>query len=109
MRRSRRDRPALRDLEEVPPITALATPDLIRSLREIFGTAVIPLQWQVTHLEYLGDEGGITWHIVGDVGATDDVVLVSITHLAFEESSPCAREIAAYQKHRRERLHLAAS
>ncbi len=99
----------LRDLGKALPITALATPELIPSLREIFATAVIPLQWQVTRVEYLGDEGGIMCHIVGDVGHDDEVVLVSITHLAFDDATPCAREIAAYQRHRRERLHLAAA
>ncbi len=99
----------LGELEKALPLSASVTPDLIPSLREIFKSAVIPVQWQVTRLEYLGDEGGIMCHIVGDVGRTDDVVLVSITHLAFDESTPCAREIAAYQRHRCERLRLAAA
>jgi len=99
----------LRALEGCLPITATAIPELVPKLREIFGSAEILLNWRITHVEHGGDVGGIMCRIEGDAGTDDDVVVVSITHLVFDESKPCAREIAAYQQHRRERLRLTAA
>ncbi len=91
------------------PLAAKAVPAIVPSLREIFGTADLPLEWQVSRLDYSGDEGGIMCHIEGGAGSSDHIVVVSITCLDFDDATPCAREIAAYQRHRRERLHLAAA
>lgn len=95
----------LRTLEGCLPITASATPGLVSSLRQVLGTTSIPVRWRVTRVDYAGDEGGIMCRIVDDSDDEDRAVHVSLTHLAFDESTPCACEIAAYQRHRRERVH----
>lgn len=99
----------LRAIEGCLPITAAATPALLPSLREIFTTGSIPLKWQVSRVDYAGDEGGIMCRLVGGQGDDERTVHVSITHLAFDESTPCAREISAYQKRRRMRLRRSAA
>jgi hypothetical protein len=94
----------LRKLTEVLPLSALATPVLMASLRGRSSAAKITLDCKVTKVFYLGDEGGITCHVTFDEEGKEEVFLVSITHLTFDRRLPVAREIAAYQKHRIKRI-----
>ena len=95
----------LQKLTEALPLSALATPALLASLRGRSSAAKITVNCTVTKVFYLGDEGGITCHVIFDEGENDEVFLVSITHLAFDRRLSVAREIAAYQKHRIKRIH----
>jgi hypothetical protein len=94
----------LRKLMEALPLSALATPALLANLRGRSSAAKITLNCTVTKVFYLGDEGGITCHVIFDEEEKDEVFLVSITQLAFDRRLSVAREIAAYQKHRIKRI-----
>jgi hypothetical protein len=52
----------------------------------------------------LGDEGGIACHLDFGFSDTQNMQIVSITHLRFDRRNPLAREIEAYCKHRIKRL-----
>jgi hypothetical protein len=90
----------LRELTKALPLSALATPALMATLREQSTTANITLDCKVTKVIYAGDEGGVMCHLAFDEEDKEEVFLVSITHLAFDRRLPVARKIAAYQKHR---------
>ena len=90
----------LRELTEVMPLSALASPVLMAALRGRSSTAKVSLDCKVTKVIYAGDEGGIVCQVIFDKEETKQVFLVSITHLAFDRRLSVAREIAAYQKHR---------
>jgi hypothetical protein len=94
----------LRKLTEVLPLSAVASPALMATLRKQSSATKITLNCKVTKVFYLGDEGGITCHVVFDQEEKEEVFLVSITHLAFDRRLSIAREIAAYQKHRIKRI-----
>ena len=94
----------LRRLNEVLPLSALATPPLIAELRGRFSGAKITWDCKVTKVMYAGDEGGVMCQLTFDEEENEEVVLVSITHLAFDRRLPIARDIAAYQKHRIKRI-----
>lgn len=91
-------------LRECLPLPAAATPGLSKILRERARGKDVLRRCQVVRVDYAGDEGGIMCKLAfgseNDLGA----LFVSITHLAFDRTSPMAREIAAYQKHRAKRL-----
>jgi hypothetical protein len=91
---------------EALPLSALATPALLANLRGRSSAAMISLNCTVTKVFYLGDEGGITCHVIFDEEEKDEVFLVSITQLAFDLRLSVAREIAAYQKHRIKRVRM---
>lgn len=90
----------LRELTKALPLSALATPALMANLRQQSSTAKITLDCKVTKLIYAGDEGGVMCHLAFDEEDKQEVILVSITHLAFDRRLPVTRKIAAYQKHR---------
>jgi hypothetical protein len=94
----------LRRLNEVLPLSALATPPLMAELRGRFSGANITWDCKVTKVMYAGDEGGVMCQLTFDEEEKEEVVLVSITHLAFDRRLPIARDIAAYQKHRIKRI-----
>jgi hypothetical protein len=94
----------LRNLTEVLPLSALATPALMADLRERPSAAKITWDCKIIDVFYTGDEGGITCHVIFDEEEKEQVFLVSITHLVFDRRLPIAREIAAYQKHRIKRI-----
>jgi hypothetical protein len=94
----------LQKLTEVLPLSALATPALMATLRGRSSAAKITLGCKVIKVFYLGDEGGITCQVAFDDEEKEEVFLVSITHLAFDHRLPVAREMAAYQKHRIKRI-----
>jgi hypothetical protein len=92
-------------LESSLPLPAIITPELAAVIRERSPGADPPRRCTVTKTFYAGDEGGILCGL--DLGAgenAEEVFVVSITHLAFDPELPLARDIAAYQQHRIERL-----
>jgi len=91
-------------LTEALPLSALATPALIATLRGRSSSAKITWGCNVTEVMYAGDEGGIMCHLTFDEGEKEEVFLVSITQLSFDRRLPVAREIALYQKHRIKRI-----
>ena len=70
----------LRRLNEVLPLSALATPPLMAELRGRFSGAKITWDCKVTKVMYAGDEGGVMCQLTFDEEEKEEVVLVSITH-----------------------------
>lgn len=95
-------------LEENLPIVATLTPQLAATLKDETSAGDLPERCQVTAVHYLGDEGGIVCQLDRS-GIGKPAILTSITHLSFDRKQPCAREIAAYQRHRIERLRRGAA
>ena len=95
----------LAKLESALPLPAIVTPRLAATLSENSPSAAIPKQGLVTWVSNAGEEGGIMCKLSFAHDADDaNVVVTSITHLAFDPRQPLAREIAAYQKHRVKKL-----
>ena len=83
------------------PIEAYVTHSLARSLRQR-GTEIEANQpVQIDSVINLGDEGGISCGI-GTFGT--NAVIVSITQLRFDASSPLAGRIRTYQTKRTQRI-----
>ncbi len=96
-------RELIQAMKDQLPIKAYVTPSLVRSLRQR-GTAIEANQSvQIDSVINLGDEGGITCDI-GMFGT--NAVVVSITHLRFDASSPLAVRIRAYQTKRTQRIDV---
>ena len=93
-------------LEENLPIVASMTPQLAARIRQQ-ASGYIPRQCAVTAVHYLGDEGGIVCKLDLQGGDGRREFLASITHLEFDPRQPFAGDVAAYQKHRIERLAAA--
>ena len=85
------------------PVQAIATKELIRTLQQE-GNGDFPLECIVTEVRYIFDEGGISCHLDFGSGVTENIIVVSITHLKFYRKDPLTREIEAYCKHRIKRL-----
>ena len=94
----------LEKLKTVVPIEARLSQSLIRFLAEKSPEMPIPEKCNVTDVFYTGDEGGILCCL--DIGGrhTENVHLVSITHLGFHRNTPLSREIDLYQRHRNKKL-----
>jgi hypothetical protein len=95
-------------LREALPLVATLSPPLVAIVRE--QSLDTPDRCAVTRIDYAGDEGGIMCdvtlaHSKRD-GDRERALFVSITYLRFDRRQPCAREIAAYQKHRNKRLRI---
>ena len=90
------------------PMPARMTPRLLATVRDQDPGTPLAAACSVTEVHYAGDEGGIVCHLARDGGGDGDdggkLIVTSITHLEFDPRLPCAREIAAYQKHRIKRL-----
>jgi len=105
--------PMIDDLEQVDrllsrmraalPLPAMPTPELLTIVRRQSPTTNFPCSCRVTRVDYAGDEGGIMCQLETGSG-NESRIFTSITHLIFAQSTPLAREIAAYQKHRLKRL-----
>lgn len=52
----------------------------------------------------MGDGGGIMCYLDFGFNDSENVYIVSITHLTFDRGPPLARQIKAYCKHRIKRL-----
>ena len=87
------------------PMPARMAPRLLATVQEQDPGAPMAAACRVTKVDYAGDEGGIVCHLARD-GSDDEgkLIVTSTTHLEFDPRLPCAREIAAYQKHRTKRL-----
>jgi len=85
-------------LEEAVPFEGGVTPTLVKHLQSNSAVAVEGTRHTVSGVSYLGDEGGISCHIVHDDGK--DVLVVSITQLQVSRWMPIADDIVDYQKHR---------
>jgi len=85
-------------LEEAVPFEVELTPTLVKHLQGNSAVAVEGTRYTVSGVSYLGDEGGISCHIVPDDGK--DVLVVSITQLQVSNRMPIAGDIVDYQKHR---------
>jgi hypothetical protein len=95
-------RELIQAMKDQLPIQAYATPVLVQSLRQR-GTAIEANQpVQIDSVLNLGDEGGIA---CGLGTFRTDAVVVSITHLRFDQSHPLADRIRAYQVHRTQRIN----
>src|SRR5512142_1162889 len=93
----------LAKLQAALPVPARITSELAATLLDKAHAATIKSACSVTWISYAGDEGGIMCRLsFGD--ESENAVFTSITHLRFDPRLPCAREIAAYQKHRVKRL-----
>jgi|SRR5271165_5048130 len=91
-------------LRDSLPLVAVPTAPLRAIVRDQVPSRDIPPQLALTPIDYAGDEGGIVCHLPLGEEAGSNVLVVSMTHLAFNRCLPLAREIAAYQKHRIKRL-----
>jgi hypothetical protein len=90
----------LAELKAAVPFKVALTPQLVAHLRAEHVAA--ETQHTVSDLSYAGDDGGIVCHIaVSDAGAA---IIVSLTHVAVPRSSPLARAVLNYQKHRVKKL-----
>ena len=85
-------------LEEAVPFEVELTPTLVKHLQSNSAVAVEGTRHTVSGVSYLGDEGGISCHIVPDDGK--NVLVVSITQLQVSRWMPIADDIVDYQKHR---------
>jgi hypothetical protein len=82
------------------PIEARPSTLLADYLREEFPEHRFPERYVITDIQYGGNEAGILCQV--DTGRGEDPLLyASLTHLEFDRRTPLAREIFAYQKHRR--------
>jgi hypothetical protein len=87
------------------PLPARMTPRLLATVRDQDPETPLAAVCRITRVDFAGDEGGIVCHLERDGGGEKGKLIVtSITHLEFDPRLPCAREIAAYQKHRIKRL-----
>ena len=87
------------------PLPARMTPRLLATVRDQDPATPLAAACSVTQVDYAGDDGGIVCHL--ERGGGDEkgkLIVTSITHLEFDPRLPCARGIAAYQKHRIKRL-----
>ena len=87
------------------PMPARMTPRLLATVQEQDPGTSMVAACRITKVDYAGDEGGTVCHLARDGGdEKGKLIVTSITHLEFDPRLPCAREIAAYQKHRTKRL-----
>ncbi|MDA1099924.1 MAG: hypothetical protein O2967_13165 [Proteobacteria bacterium] len=85
------------------PMAAFAT-DHLRSALQQQSDKVFPRACSITEIRYMNDEGGIACHLDFGFSGTQNVYVVSITHLRFGRGNPLRREIEAYCKHRIKQL-----
>lgn len=96
-------------LEDALPLVFSISPPLAATMRGEAPGMAVPAQCQVTWVSYAGDEGGIMCRLQLSGGGGDRQFFASLTHLVVRPGTPLAREITAYQKHRRRRLTRGAS
>jgi len=90
-------------MQEALPLPARVTPEVAAALQPRDVTTKIPSACSITWISNAGDEGGIVCRL--DFGLElKEAAFASLTHLRFDARSPLARDIAAYQKHRVQRL-----
>jgi len=89
-------------LQAASPFEVELTPEVLARLRaQKIDYAVEPRQ-VVTQVSYAGDEGGIVCHV--QPKGTENVIILSLTHVRVHRSLPFAAEVLDYQKHRVKKL-----
>ena len=89
-------------LKAAVPFEVELTPEVVAHLRsQEIAYAVEPRQ-TVSGVSYAGDEGGIVCHLLPK--ETDNVIVLSLTHVRVHRSLPFAADVFDYQKHRVKRL-----
>jgi hypothetical protein len=86
------------------PLTAAVTPALAALILERSWAIQTARECRVVSVDYAGDEGGIVCKLQLGPVDTQEVLIVSLTHLLFGLRGPLARAIAKYQEHRVKRL-----
>lgn len=94
----------LESLGDALPVCARLTERVRRMLLDCTDMPDLSPDCIVVALNYAGDKGGVKC-LLKERGPTDrHVIQVSITQLRFDPRHPLARQIAAYQRHRRKRI-----
>ena len=89
-------------LKAALPFEVELTPHAIAHLRsQEIANALEPRQ-TVSQVSYAGDEGGIVCHLLSK--ETDNVIILSLTHVRVHRSLPFAADVFDYQKHRFKKL-----
>ena len=89
-------------LKAAAPFEIELTPEVMAHLRaQKIATAVEPRQI-VSQVSYAGDEGGILCHVLPE--GTENVIILSLTHVRMHRSLPFAADVFDYQKHRVKKL-----
>ena len=92
----------LRRLKAALPFEVELTPYALAQIRsQGIDRAVEPRQI-VSEVSYAGDEGGIVCHMLPR--ETDNVIILSLTHVRVRRKNPFAAAVFDYQKHRVKRL-----
>jgi hypothetical protein len=89
-------------LKAALPFEVELTPYALAQIRsQGIDRAVEPRQI-VSEVSYAGDEGGIVCHLLPR--ETDNVIILSLTHVRVHRKNPFAAAVFDYQKHRVKRL-----
>ena len=93
-------------MEELIPIPAFPTKDVVRTLRRRGVHASTNRALSVKRVFYAGDEAGIVCDVTPS-RAAKEVLIVSLTHLRIPPQHPLFPAIVAYQRERVRRLAAA--
>jgi hypothetical protein len=93
----------MRQMEAQLPIPAMATPELVHTLRKNGVKIASTRRVQIEQVMYLGDEGGIACRVTFS-GQAGNGVVVSLTHLRVQDHHPLAQAVRAYQRERTRKL-----
>ena len=85
----------IKAMKKALPLYAKPSKYLLNEFREMRPSDNL----KITDVHYLGNEGGISCAIMKD----DTVMIISLTHLIFEDNQPLVNEINAYK---RNRIHM---
>jgi hypothetical protein len=89
-------------LKAAAPFEVQLTPEVIAHLRSKEIAHSIEPRQTVSDVSYAGDEGGIVCHLIPK--ETDNVIILSLTHVRVYRSQPFAAAVFDYQKHRIKKL-----
>ena len=92
----------LQDMKQHLPIPALATDNLVRSMKRQLPELKRHRQLSIKSVLYIGDEGGIMRDVTPD--RSQEVVLCSLTQSEILTDHPLAPKIQAYQQARTQKL-----
>jgi hypothetical protein len=92
----------LAKLNAAVPFDVELPPSLIAHLLAQHTAVSVNRRHSVSKVSYLGDEGGIACHIVPE--ESDNVLVVSLTHVRVHRSLPFSTAVFDYQKHRVKKL-----
>jgi hypothetical protein len=93
----------LEQMENLLPIPAFPTKDVVRTLRRRGAQASTDRALSVKRVFYAGDEAGIVCDVT-PTRAAKEVLIVSLTHLRIAPKHPLFPAIVAYQRERVRRL-----